>query len=630
MSAEESINGVLGQFLNHDISRRSFIKTLGALGISAAGISSMVRGAEAVEKGLAPMKARSVTGTGGELIVEQMKAAGVKYLFTNPGSYEVGFFDAFLDQPMQLILGMHEGIVISAADGYSKVSGEPAFVNLHVVAGTAQAAGQLYNAHSDQTPLVVTAGMRENESITDDFVLAARPGWDTKDIVRQFTKISWSTRNAKALPAQIRRAFKVAATEPGGPVYLAFSEEAQTAKDVTALIYDRENFIIPNNISPNPGELKEIAKALLEAKSPIIWVGDQVTKDDGYLEAIELAELLSIPVCDQWNWGIFANFPRKHPLFGGWYGAKEKDLVLTFGVNQSMVAGARWGMSDETPMIACSTYTDSIGRVDPFNISMVANTKLALRGLIETIKSMATQARIKQIAESRKGQEPNIGNKVARVKKENMGLSPIHPDELGLALEEELDKNCIIVYEDISSSKQFYSLGPRENEKMWLANKGWCLGWGVGAAIGAKIAAPDRQVNLSIGDGSVMYSASGFWTMARYEIPVLTIVSNNCNYQTVRKSYADYSGRMKEANRFTGCMLDNPRIDFVGLAKAEGCDGIRVERAADLRPALKRGIEATRAGTPFLIDVEIARTGPGADSDWFQKFSVAQSRKKKV
>ena len=630
MSAGGSINEILGQFLNHGISRRSFIKALGALGISAAGISSMVRGAEAVEKGVAPMKAHSFTGTGGQLIMEQMKAAGVKYLFTNPGSYEVGFFDAFLDQPMQLILGMHEGIVISAADGYSKVSGEPAFVNLHVVAGTAQAAGQLYNAHSDQTPLVLTAGMRENESVTDDLVLAARPGWDMKDVARQFTKISWSTRNAKALPAQIRRAFKVATTEPGGPVYLAFSEEAQTAKDVTALIYDRENFIIPNNISPNSDQLKEAAKALLEAKSPVIWVGDQVTKDDGYLEAIELVELLSIPVCDQWNWGIFANFPRKHPLFGGWYDAKGKDLVLTFGLNQNMVTGARWGMSDETPMIACSTYTDSIGRVDPFNIAMVANTKLALRGLIDTIKSMATQARIKQIAESRKGQEPNIGNKVARVKKENMGLSPIHPDELGLALEEELDKNCIIVYEDLSSSKQFYSLGPRENEKMWVANKGWCLGWGVGAAIGAKIAAPDRQVILSIGDGSVMYSASGFWTMARYEIPVLTIVSNNSNYQTVRKSYADYSGRMKAANRFTGCMLDNPRIDFVGLAKAEGCDGIRVEKAADLRPALKRGIEATRAGTPFLIDVEIARMGPGADSTWFQKFSVAQSRKKKV
>jgi benzoylformate decarboxylase len=243
---------------------------------------------------------------------------------------------------------------------------------------------------------------------------------------------------------------------------------------------------------------------------------------------------------------------------------------------------------------------------------------------------MAPESRIKQIAVSRQGQEPNAGNKAARVKKENMGLSPIHPEELGLTMEEELDKTCIIVDENIRSAKHFYSLGPRENEKMLIQTRGWCLGWGVGAALGAKIAAPDRQVVLSIGDGSVMYSASGFWTMARYEIPVLAIVSNNHNYETVRQSYVDFNGRMKAANRFTGTVLDNPLIDFVGLAKALGWDGIRVERAADLRPALRRGIEATRAGTPFLIDVEVARTGGGADSTWFQKFSVAQSRQKKV
>jgi thiamine pyrophosphate-dependent acetolactate synthase large subunit-like protein len=629
MSKHGTINEILGKFLNQGLSRRDFVKALGALGVSAAGISSMVKAAEAVEKGVAPMKARSFTGTGGELIIEQMKAAGVKYLFTNPGSFEVGFFDAFLDQPMQLILCLHEGIVISAADGYAKVSREPAFVNVHVAA-TSQAMGQLYNAHVDQTPLVVTAGMRENESLTDDLMLAARPGWDLKDMVRQFTKISWVTRDAKALPAKIRRAFKVATTEPGGPVYLAFSEAAQKEKNITALIYDRENFIIPNNIPANPDQLKEAAKAVLEAKSPVMWLGDQVAKDGGCAEALELAELLSIPVCDQWGWGNFISFPHKHPLFAGWYNAKGKDLVLVFGFNNNTFGASRLGMNDDTPMICCSTYEDSLGRVHPFNIAMVANTKLALRGLIDTIKSMATEAHIKQIAESRKGQESDAGNKAAGVKKENMGLSPIHADELGLAMEEELDKTCIIVDENIQSAKRFYSLGPRENEKKWVGSKGGVLGWGVGAAIGAKIAAPDHQVVLSIGDGSVMYSASGFWTMARYDIPVLTIVSNNRCYETVRQSYAAYNGKMKAANRYTARILDNPLIDFVGLAKAEGCDGIRVEKSADLRPALRRGIEATRAGTPFLIDVEVGRTGFGAESTWFQKFSVAQSRKEKV
>jgi len=633
MNTGTRINEILGQFLNQDITRRSFMKRLGMLGISAAGISSMVKVAEAVEKGLVPLKARAFTGTGGQLIVEQLKAAGVKYLFTNPGSYEVGFFDAFLDEPMQLILCLHEGIVVSAADGYAKVSGEPAFVNVHVIA-TAQASGQLYNAHVDQTPLVVTAGMRENESLTDDVMLAARPGWDVKDIPRQFTKISWQSRDAKALPAQIRRAFKVATTEPGGPVYLGISEEAQAQKNVTALIYDRENFIIPNNIPANPDQLKEAARAVLDAKSPILWLGDQVTKDSGCAEAIELAELLSIPVCDQWGWGNFVNFPRKHPLFAGWYNGTGRDLVLAFGFNNNFMGVHSFfdiqGMRDDTPMICCSTYEDSLGRVRPFNMAMVANTKLALRGLIDTIRSTATESRIKKIAAGRRGQAPDAGNKASRVHQAYMGLSPIHPQQLGLTMEEELDKNCIIVDENVSSAKRFYTLGPRENEKMLIQTRGWCLGWGVGAALGAKIAAPDRQVVLSIGDGSVMYSASGFWTMARYEIPVLVVVSNNRSYEAVRRAYAGYNGRMKAANRFTATVLDNPLIDFVGLAKAQGWDGIRVEKAADLRLALRRGIAATRAGTPFLLDVDVARMGEGADSTWFQKFSVARSRKNKV
>jgi hypothetical protein len=161
MGKNGRINELLGQFLNESLSRRDFVKALAAVGVSTAGISSLVKAAEAVEKGVAPMKARAFTGTGGQLMIEQLKAAGVKYLFTNPGSFEVGFFDASLDEPIQLILCLHEGIVISAADGYAKVSGEPAFVNVHVVA-TAQASGQLYNAHVDQTAMVVTAGMRDN------------------------------------------------------------------------------------------------------------------------------------------------------------------------------------------------------------------------------------------------------------------------------------------------------------------------------------------------------------------------------------------------------------------------------------------------------------------------------------
>jgi thiamine pyrophosphate-dependent acetolactate synthase large subunit-like protein len=152
----------------------------------------------------------------------------------------------------------------------------------------------------------------------------------------------------------------------------------------------------------------------------------------------------------------------------------------------------------------------------------------------------------------------------------------------------------------------------------------------VGAAIGAKLAAPDRQVISAIGDGSVMYSASGFWTQARYGIPVLTVVWNNRNYQTVRFAYHNYKGKMAETGRYCGMYLGDPDIDFTRLAESQGVAGEKVERPDQLEAALKRGIESTRNGKPYLVDVVIARYGGGAESTWHEKFNLAERRKRRA
>jgi thiamine pyrophosphate-dependent acetolactate synthase large subunit-like protein len=165
---------------------------------------------------------------------------------------------------------------------------------------------------------------------------------------------------------------------------------------------------------------------------------------------------------------------------------------------------------------------------------------------------------------------------------------------------------------------------------MWLANTGAGLGWGIGAATGAKLAAPDRQVVCSIGDGSVMYSASGFWTQARYGIPVLTVVWNNKNYQTVRHAYHNYSGRMAKSGHYAGMYLGDPYIDFVKLAESQSVKGEKASTAAEFEAALKRGSAATRDGKPYLVEVATARYGGGAESIWYEKFNLAEKRKRRV
>jgi benzoylformate decarboxylase len=627
------MNHLVYQFLEQRISRRGFVRALGALGLSAAGVEAICRSAEAPARGAAPV-ARRVEGTGGKILVEQLKAAGVRFLFTNPGSFEVGFFDALLDEPVQLIMGLHEGIVIAMADGYHKVSRQPAFINVHVIAGTAQAAGQLYNASRDGSALVVTAGLLDNEILSDNLLLGARPSYNQKDINRQFTKMSWESHDSAGVAVMLRRAFKVATTPPGGPVYLAYSSVVLEGK-ASADVYDAQHFLIPSEVPPHPDRVAEVARMLLEAKRPLLIFSDEVAKTGAQAEGFELAELLGIPVHES-PLPAFHSFPRHHALFTPEAATAGRDLVVSVGDYDLGDHDIRGRLKPErgpydpgTKVVRIGMDTQSLGRNHPFSVVIVADARLALRALIDAVKGLATRERLDKLRSQRWPAEARGARKPV-VPRAHQGLSPMHPDELGAALQQELDADAIVVSENLGGSNHFLSTGFRQGEKTWISNTGAGLGWGVGAATGAKLAAPDRQVVCNIGDGSVMYSAAGFWSQVRYGVPVLTVVCNNRNYQTVRFAYCRYEGRMKKANRFPGMHLGDPDIDFVKLAESQGVKGMRVERAADLPKALQKGRDATQAGEPFLIDVVVRTIGDGAGSTWHQEFNLARTRKRKV
>ena len=324
---------LVDHFLSSELSRRGFVERMAALGFTAAAAQSVLAPLEASESaavGADVPGTSTVTGTGGDTVVAQMRAAGVKYLFTNPGSFEVGFFDAFVDQPdMQLISGLHEGVVIAMADGYHRVSQKPAFVNLHVIAGTAQAAGQIYNASRDGSALVITAGLNDNELWSDDTGLAPRPGFDQKEINRQFTKISWESRDPRSLALMLRRAFKVAATEPGGPVYLAMAQHALESKNVSSTILPAERFLFRNQVRPSKSSVEQAARSLVEARNPLIIAGDEVWKSGAQAEMVAFAEKLGAPVMSVAQG--FQNFPYQHPLYAGRYNLKSS--VLAHGVD---------------------------------------------------------------------------------------------------------------------------------------------------------------------------------------------------------------------------------------------------------------------------------------------------------
>jgi len=636
---------LVAQFLSHRISRRAFIRDLTAVGFTASAVSSILEPLEALAAPAASPEA-PMTGNGGQLLMAQARAAGVDYLFTNPGSLEAGFFDAVVDDPqIHLIESLHEGLVISTADGYHKVTGKPAFVNVHAAVGTAQMAGQLFNACRDGSALVITAGLNDNEVWSDEVPLGARPGFDQKEINRQFTKISWDARQAASLPLMLRRAFKVATTDPGGPVYLAISGDALDQKPASASILPADRFLLRSRVHADPKAVDKAASYLIEAHDPVIIAGDEVWKSGAQPELLKLAEHLAIPVVRPGRallLNAFQSFPTAHPLYLGAWGmfsqAGGRGADLVFFVGAPDLGGASIPQSPEISPSArvarLSMDTSAIGRNYPTDVALVSDVKLGLSDLIAAIDSRLTNQRRATLANPRyervRRASMEIRSRADQEISRSLGQSPIQPEELGKLIAESLDKNAIVVSENLTGKFDSFRFGFREDEQMFIGNSGASLGWGIGAATGAKLGAPDRQVLCSIGDGSVMYSASGFWTQARYQIPVLTVVWNNRNYQTVRHSYHSYGGRMAKSGKYAGMYLGNPDIDFAKLAESQGVSGERVESGGQVRQAMQRGIAATRDGKPYLIDVLIARYGGGAESTWHESFNLASRRKRRV
>ena len=241
------------------------------------------------------MEKKRVFGTGGELLVHQLVAQGVPYAFTNTGSAEAGFFNALLTVPgVQPILLLAESLVLSAADGYAKASRKPAFVNVHLAAGTRQGSGQLQNAYFDGTPMVVTAAMRDVGSYGDHGALVASGGFSQMGTVEDITKRRWEVWDAGGIPTVTRRAFKDAMTFPTGPVYVAYASSALEATNVEGLIQAAD---APHmGLVPDASVIHAIWDALLNAEKPLLVCGPDIAAAGAEDEILTLAERLGLPV----------------------------------------------------------------------------------------------------------------------------------------------------------------------------------------------------------------------------------------------------------------------------------------------------------------------------------------------
>ena len=569
---------------------------------------------------------KSVTATGGELLMHQLVAQGVEYAFTNTGSAEAGFFDAFLTVPgVQPVLLLNESLVLSAADGYARSSRKAAFVNVHLAAGTRQGSGQLFNAHFDGTPMVVTAAMRDNGSFGDHNTLGVSTGFSQMSTVQDVTKKRWEVRDAQGIPMATRRAFKEALTMPTGPVYLAFSGEALDAKDVSASIQAGDAVELSHGAATQT--FAAIHDALLNAEKPLLVVGPDVADASAQRELLELVENFALPVAI--NFFDYASFPPSHPNHAGMVdGLKDDayDVVCCIGYRPNTRADATDDRFSQAYKIGIGHDPAMLGNTFSLDLHLWSDVKSALIALnalwnpadanLQNISTRRTE--INKLGQARLAKRTDG---IARKSKDN----PIHPDYVSHCMGRYLAPGSVVVSENFSTSDQFMPFGFEDDDWKLVRTYGGSLGYGLGGAIGAQLANPDRPVVLSIGDGSVMYSAAGFWTMARYGLPIVTVIWNNMQYQTVRNNFANWGGNMAEQNRYPETFLGDPEIDFVMLAKAQGIAGERVDEPEDLPTALTRAKEVQAGGEPYVLDVRITNVGPGADQSWYKAFKLAHT-----
>ena len=549
--------------------------------------------------------------SGREALLEVLKQEGVTCIFGNPGSTELPLMDALPGhKEIHYFLALHEGVAISMADGYARASGQLGMVNVHVSPGIGNSMGMLYNAHKSGSPLLVTAGQHDQSFAITEPILWS----DLPQVARPYVKWSYEVRRLEDLPRALHRAAKVATTPPTGPVFLSLPMDVlRNEKEVDLGAPTR----IDPHLTPSQESLKKAAEMLSTAAHPIIIAGDAVALKDAHAELARLAELIGAPVYEETVSGT-CNFPASHPLSLGPLLRNQKETRaalqeadVLFSVGADLLTMSLPSEIDPMPpglnIIHLHLDPWEIGKNYPAPVAILGDPKLTLselgKGLQERLTPEYKKEAHVRLERLRKTKEKAI-SKLRKKAEEECRRFPITPVALMKTIGDSLPADAVVVDESISSGRTLRALIGREDPKSYFGMRGGGIGWGIPAALGVKLALADRPVVALIGDGSALYSFQGLWTAARYRLAVVFIICNNRGYRILKERTYALGGFSARTDSYVGMDLENPAVDFVGLARSLGVPAERLDQIEEVEPVLT---QALKKEGPFLIDVQIDR-----------------------
>jgi len=546
------------------------------------------------------------------LMMEQLLAAGVRHVFGNPGTTEQAFMDALNDYPqIQYVLALQEAVALAMADGYSRLSPVPAFVQLHITVGLGNAMGMLYNALRTRAPMVIYAGQHPTRGALQEPLLHG----DLLSMARPLVKWAVEVTRAAELPLALRRAFKVACEPPPGPVFLS------VPSDVMDEVAEAEVFPPPRvyaRVRPQREAVEEAAALLARAASPVIVAGDGAWEAEE--ELTRLALLVGAPIYVAF--GTRVPVSRRNPMYAGPLN------VVSFPALRAQLGGADVLIAVGTPLypsllpmpqdplpphcriVHIDPCPWELGKTWPTAVPMLADPRAALHELVAVLEPMLdgparrrAQERREALSQAREAmwQAADAG---ARARWDRR---PMPPARFAHELAQALAPETILYDESVTVAghlMRHLELGPGQHFRA----AGGGLGPGMPAPIGLKLAQPDRPVLAVVGDGSALYTIQALWTAAHYRIPVTWVIANNASYRILKLNMLEYLGEGARGRSFIGMDLQEPALDFSRIAEAFGVKGVRIEDPEELGPAVR---EAQAASEPRLIDVVIDGSAGG-------------------
>jgi acetolactate synthase-1/2/3 large subunit len=545
-------------------------------------------------------------------IIEVMNANGVEHVFFNPGIDNVPVLETLSacrargEPAPRGILCLDEFVAMTAAHGNYMASGRPQAVSVHSELGTLQLGGSLHNAQWGKVPVVFFTETQGPPQRTD----WCGDTFDQGKMVRNFVKWDHCLAPGEDVSAAFQEAFRIAATEPCGPVYLNLPREVLWHRGAAP---KRKAPAAKHEALPPPdaAALEKAAGMLVRAENPLIVTGYYGRNPAAVPALVKLAETLGAPVLTA---DIRVNFPTDHPLVAyqeppagrGLSPLADADVILAIDYDMHYAAPPL-GPAAEAKIIHIDI--DTAKRGVPLwgrkpDILVKADSGMAVPALTAKIEAKLTPERRRELKKRYarlSAEHARLDGAWRSLADSHSNRSPITAHWLSRCLDEVIDKDTIIVNQTISPSSIVAHLVHRSRPGTLLSCAGGCIGWAPGAALGVKLALPDKTVVSLMGDGAFIYGCpeASLWSASFYQAPFLAVIYDNQGYGAIK-------GLFRESYDVDnmGADITSPP-DYAVIARACNAYGRRIEDPSEVKAALEEALGQVRGGRPAVLDVRI-------------------------